>query len=277
MLATCKDVRRSDAKRAQLWQQFLHQITEQDTDAMWSWQFEDVEEEESTVPFTGDISVQRVTQIAWSSFLIAKDKAREKEAKGALLESKANEVLAADADIVPKTVLQSRSPDNENYADKEATETTCGLLKTLLSNTHIAAVEVDASFWQINWCRVYVPENMQEACNADGTRLWFQVRVEDETGHITLFIREKAALSLAALGSKEEFENAIATETLSFPMKASVKIIRKSPGLQTPIKEDSSVEKPAQDDSQNQDETVRCYIVEAAEQHMQYAPSKRPF
>ena len=48
--------------------------------------------------------------------------------KGASLESKANELLATDADIVPKTVLQSRPMDNENYADQEATESTCALL-----------------------------------------------------------------------------------------------------------------------------------------------------
>ena len=93
-------------------------------------------------------------------------------------------------------------------------------------------------------------------------------KVEDETGHITLFIREKAALALAAVDSKEAFENAIVAETLSFPGQTSIKIIRKSPGLQTPI---------AKADSQSQDENVRCYIMEAAEQEMQYTPSKRSF
>ena len=203
-------------------------------------------------------------------------KVASRTTKGAELESKATELLAADTEIVPETVLQSRSVDNENYADKEATETTCALLKTLLTRTNIAAVEVDASFWQINRCRVYLPD-MQELRNADGTRLWFRVKVEDETGHITLFIREKAALSLAAMDSKEDFENAIANETLSFPLKASIKVIRKSTGIQTPIGKSSSVEKPTEEDGKSQDQTVRCYIVEAAEQDMHYAPSKRSF
>jgi hypothetical protein len=150
------------------------------------------------------------------------------------------------------------------------------MLKTLLTKTNLAAVEVDASFWQINWCRVYLPDvalgklEEQELCNADGTRLWFRVKVEDETGHITLFIREKAALAFAAVGSKEEFENAIVAETLSFPGQASIKIIRKSTALQTPDARAASVEKPSQGDNQ-----VKCNIVEAAEQDVQYAPSKR--
>ena len=140
--------------------------------------------------------------------------------------------------IDPKTVLQSRSVDNENYADKDATATTCALLKTVLTKTQLAAIEVDVSFWQINWCRVYLPDvatsqkaEVQELCNSDGSRLWFQVKVEDETGYMTLFIREKAALALAAVDSKEAFENALASESLAFPGRASIKIVRKSPGL----------------------------------------------
>ena len=116
--------------------------------------------------------------------------------------------------IVPVTVLKSRSVDNENYADKDATETTCGLLKTILSKTQVAAVEVDVSFWQINWCRVCPPDMAtEEVCNADGTRLWFQVKIEDATGSFKIFIREKAALALAAVDFKDAFENAIATGT----------------------------------------------------------------
>ena len=139
--------------------------------------------------------------------------------KGRMLEAEAEQVLSRASEIVPKTVL--RTIDHESYADVQATETTCALLKILLDNTNLEALEVDASFWQINCCRVYIPDaakrqkpEVQELCSADATRLWFQVKVEDETGHITLFIREKAALALAAVDSKEAFENAIVAETL---------------------------------------------------------------
>ena len=204
--------------------------------------------------------------------------------KGRMLEAEAEQVLSRASEIVPKTVLQSRTIDHESYADVQATETTCALLKTLLANTNLEALEVDASFWQINCCRVYIPDaakrqnpEVQEFCSADATRLWFQVKMEDETGHITLFIREKAALALAAVDSKEAFENAIVAETLCFPSQASIKIIRKSPGVQTPKAKGTSVEKPGEDDSQSQENQVRCYIVEAAEQDMRCSPSKRSF
>lgn len=201
--------------------------------------------------------------------------------KGKELECKANELLAADAEVVPRTVLQSRL-DEQNYADMDATETTCALLQTILTKTNLATIEVDASFWQINWCRIYLPDfapnekpDVQQMCTNDGTRLWFPVKVEDETGYVTLFIREKAALALAAVETKEQFETALATESLSFPQKASIKIIRKSPGMQTPTRKADSVEKRVDADSESQQQAVRCYIVEAAEQAMHDTPSKR--
>ena len=58
---------------------------------------------------------------------------------------------------------------------------------------------------QALWCRVYVPDT-QELYSSDGSRLWFRVKIEDETGDISLYIREKAALALAALASKEELD-----------------------------------------------------------------------
>jgi len=79
--------------------------------------------------------------------------------KGQLLESTASELLLADAEMVPRTVLVSRGGDDGSYADMEATETTCGLLKTILAKTTLPTVEVDASFWQLNWCRVTTPRN----------------------------------------------------------------------------------------------------------------------
>ena len=194
-------------------------------------------------------------------------------AKGKDLEAKAHELLAANTESVPQTVLKSRLSDDSSYADKEATETTCALLNTILTNTNLATIEVDASFWQINWCRVCLPDS-KELCNSDGNRLWFLLKVEDETGSISLFIREKAALSLAALDTKEEFENAVAMETLRFPDYVSIKIIRKSPGPKTPIAKTNTAAMAIEDGQREQEDTIRCYIVEAADQ-MQFGPSKR--
>ena len=92
-----------------------------------------------------------------------------------------------------------------------------------------------------------------------------QVEVEDETGNVSLLMREKAALSLSSTASQEDFEAARADDSLDFPKKASIKIIRKPPVPETPNR-GSSAEKPSQ---------VQCYIVEASEQAMEDTPSKR--
>ena len=93
--------------------------------------------------------------------------------------------------------------------------------------TRIQAIESDTSFWQINWCHVHPPEKAAEVCTKDNSCLWMPVRVEDETGQLNIYMREKAALSPTRVESKEDFEVARADDTLDFPNKASIKVIRK--------------------------------------------------
>ena len=204
-----------------------------------------------------------------SSFSFHYQRASE-TTKGKTLESKARELLGADAEAVPPTVLQSRGDHNNNFEDVEAIETTCALFKTLMTKTQVQAIEADDSFWQINWCKVYPPDKAAQITTNEGTRLWMPVKVEDETGYLNIFMREKAALSLAATDTKEDFEAARADDSLDFPKKVSIKIIRKVHGFQTPI---------APKDSQNESSAAKpdfqCYIVEAAEQAMEDTPSKR--
>ena len=190
--------------------------------------------------------------------------------RGKELESKADELLGADAEAVPLAVLQSRGSDhNTNFEDMEAIETTCALFNTLLSKTQIKKIEDDTSFWQINWCKIYAPDKAAQITTNDGSRLWMQVKVEDETGHITIYMREKAALSLAATDTKDTFEAARADDSLEFPKKASIKIIRKSLGFETP----TAADRTSPDDVVQHG--IQCYIVEAAEQPIEDIPSKR--
>ena len=190
--------------------------------------------------------------------------------RGKELESKAVELLGADAEAVPSTVLESRGGDhNTNFADMEATETTCALFKTLLTKTRVKAIEDDTSLWQINWCQVYPPDNAAQISTNDGSRLWMQVKVEDETGHFNMWMREKAALSLAATNTKETFEAARADDSLEFPKKTSVKLIRKPRCFETP----TAANRDLPDSAAKPD--VQCYIVEAAEQAIDDIPSKR--
>ena len=77
--------------------------------------------------------------------------------KGRTLEANASDILQADAEAVPLSVLQSRtSHDNDdNFADKEATDTTCALLRSIMADMELTAIETDATLWQINWCHVH--------------------------------------------------------------------------------------------------------------------------
>ena len=108
-----------------------------------------------------------------------------------------------------------------------------------MTQTKVQAIETNTSFLQINWCHVHPPEKAAEVCTKDNSRLWMPVKVEDETGQLNIYMREKAALSLARAESKEEFEAARADDSLDFPSKASIKIIRKPAAPHTPTVADS--------------------------------------
>ena len=79
-------------------------------------------------------------------------------ARGKILEEKASELVAAEAEAVPQAVLKSQTTDDhESFADREATETTCALFKSIMTEIKVQAIETDTSFWQINWCHAHPP------------------------------------------------------------------------------------------------------------------------
>ena len=185
--------------------------------------------------------------------------------RGKELEDYADEILATEGEAVPVAMPPGRELDqNESFADQEAKETTCAILQSILSKTNVKAIEDQTTFWQINWRHVQPPEKAAQICTNDNSRLWMRVKVEDNTGYVHLYMREKAALALSGLDTKDEFEAARAFDTMDFPNKVSVKILRKEGALQTPTAGDSA-EKPA---------PINCYIVEAAEQAIEDTPSK---
>ena len=185
--------------------------------------------------------------------------------KGKALEEEAARVMAAQGEEIPQATLQNRSfEDNESFADTEATETTCAFLRSIMSTTKVSAIESENTFWQINFCFVHLPDKTAEISTKDNSRLWFSVKVEDETGQLNIFMREKAALALSGTDSKDEFDSFRANYDLDFPPRASIKIIRKPAGPQTPESKDTAQQAPL----------VSCYIVEAAAQAMRDTPSK---
>ena len=106
---------------------------------------------------------------------------------------------------------------------------------------------------------MHLPDKDANVANNDNSRLWMLVEVEDETGQMKVFMREQAALSLACVDTKEEFEALRADDLLEFPPKASIKLIRK----------------PAESTTNSADKPVRihCYIVQATEQDTAETPS----
>ena len=180
--------------------------------------------------------------------------------KGKELQDTADELDKAEAETIPQSVLQSRNGEQtEKFENEPAVETTCALLNSMLVDTKIEAIESETTFWQINWCRVHLPDKDANIANNDNSRLWMLVAVEDETGHVKVFMREQAALSLAGADTKQEFESLRADDVLEFPAKASIKIIRKPAESLT-----NSADKPAR---------IHCYIVEAKEQDIAEPPS----
>ena len=142
-------------------------------------------------------------------------------ARGKVLEAQAAELVAAKAEAVPQAVLQSRTvEDHESFADTEAIETTCALLKSIMAQTKVEAIETDTSFWQINWCRVHPPEKAAEVCTKDNSRLWMQVKVEDETDNLNIYMREKAALSLALKEQQGRLRSCSSRRLLGLPSQS---------------------------------------------------------
>ena len=189
--------------------------------------------------------------------------------KGTRLETEVKKLLDEESASVPTPATHVGSMDLvASFADQLGTETTCALFGTILRRTSLQVIENENTIWQINWCRVYLPDKGAQVTTHDASRLWMRVKVEDETGSFHLYMTEKAALALAGVDDKSAFEAAHAQDNLYFPAKASVKILRKGLAFETPnAKATEASDSAAQPDPQ-------CYIVEAVEQSLGDTPSK---
>lgn len=93
-----------------------------------------------------------------------------------------------------------------------------------------------------------------------------RVKVEDGTGSVHLYMREQAALALAQVDDKGAFQSGHAQDALNFPSKASVEIYRKASGSHIPEARGKG----------HATEEPYSYIIAAAEQALENAPSERP-
>ena len=189
--------------------------------------------------------------------------------KGTRLETEVKKLLDEESASVPTPARHVGSMDlAASFADQLGTQTTCALFGTILRRTSLQVIENENTIWQINWCRVHLPDKGAQVTTHDASRLWMRVKVEDETGSFHLYMAEKAALALAGVDDKSAFEAAHAQDNLYFPAKASVKILRKGLAFETP----NAKATKASDSAAQPDPT--CYIVEAMEQPLEDTPSK---
>ena len=117
-----------------------------------------------------------------------------------------------------------------DFAGEEATLTVCALLSAILRSSMSLGTGGDAdpaendAVFQVNHCHVEVPGPGESVVTKDKERIWFQARVMDMTGAVHIGVREKAALALAEVSTKAEFERAHANGDLVFPALSSVRI-----------------------------------------------------
>ena len=91
----------------------------------------------------------------------------------------------------------------------------------------------DTTVFQINHVRVLEPKANENLHTKAGDRLFPTVRAIDHSGALTTKVREKAALELSGLGSKEEFADLVSKGALNFPILCSLGIAVKKRSQKT--------------------------------------------
>ena len=119
-----------------------------------------------------------------------------------------------------------------DYLSIPAKQTTCELLGAavrsgaeLLDGDKSGASEhVEGILFQINHVRIIEPAANDDLLTNDKARLFVPVAMIDRSGTVEVRMREKAALELSCLSSKEEFMEESAQGGLNFPILCSVRV-----------------------------------------------------
>ena len=144
-----------------------------------------------------------------------------------------SELLAAPANLITKEWQPSQANAARDFAGEPAVHSVCGWVAALLRPAQVGGAQEPAEeepqgtdeVFQINHCHVAVPAPGDELLTKDGDRIWLRnVRIMDATGSLTVAVREKAALALAGLESRDAFQEAHASDNVSFPVLASVRL-----------------------------------------------------
>ena len=120
--------------------------------------------------------------------------------------------------------------------------------------------------FQIHHCHVAVPGPGARILTNKGDRIWLQnIRIMDTTGSFTVAVREKAALALSGLDSKTAFEEAHATDSISFPVWANVRVHL--------AKQKDSDPNQSQDGGAAEPTLLNAMLVEAEDQNIEAMPT----
>lgn len=188
--------------------------------------------------------------------------------KLARLQAEASELVLAPGSLITKTWEPTQS--TRQFAEEPAVHSVCGWLAALLrpatGDLASSSTEGDDEVFQINHCHVAVPSPGARILTNKGDRIWLQnVRIMDATGSATVAVREKAALALSGLDSKEAFEEAQATDNISFPVLASVRV--------HVTKQKDSDSSKSQDGGAAEPTFLNAVLVEAEDQSIDAMPT----
>jgi hypothetical protein len=98
------------------------------------------------------------------------------------------------------------------------------------------ATEHERALFQINHVRVIEPSGAKSLLTADGARLFPPIHLIDGTGAVEVRMREKTALELSDLNTKEDFMTEAADGALNFAVLCSVRILVKKTKFKTNLK-----------------------------------------
>ena len=132
--------------------------------------------------------------------------------------------------MADRQLLEQGTFSARDYSDEQGVQSFCSILRTMTGRTNVKDIDEEDTLWQLNWTEVAWPTETdpERLCTKDQKRLFFSTNIRDGTGVGPLvWMTEESALKLSCLDSKEQFLDFHATGKQSFPIMASLKILRR--------------------------------------------------
>ena len=145
--------------------------------------------------------------------------------KAERLKKDADVILSAGAErvtVVAELPVYTGTTQAIDYLGSEATFTVCRLLDYMIGAGSNSANETTVC--QINHARILESKAGDNVYTNQGDRLFPEVLVIDQTGAVQLRMREKAALAISGLDTKEDFATLAFQGGLNFPILCSLRV-----------------------------------------------------